>query len=503
MKVDKHYRALLHPDLCGPLLAGESWRPWRAVLAAIFGVVPDDPEDRDLVLRVTGRTKCPTTTARAVWIVGGRRLGKSWVSALLMSVFACLFDGRLAPGERAVVVAMAADRKQAGVLMGYVKAIIQTVPSFAAMVDSETQGAIVLRNGVTVEVHTASYRTVRGRTVLLCVADELAFWRTETDSSNPDKAILEAVRPSMATIPGALLVCVSTPYAKRGELWRAYSTHFGKNGADELVIRASSRTLNPSIPTAVIDRAYADDPASASAEFGAEFRTDISGFVSREAAEACVMPDRHELPPVSAVRYHAFCDPSGGASDSMTLAIGHKDGGRVVVDCIREQTAPFDPDSTVAAFAQTLRTYHLHTVVGDKYAGAWPHSRFRAFGITCQPVDKTKSELYQALLPMLNSHRIELLDLPRLLSQLTGLERRTARSGKDSIDHAPRQHDDVANVVAGLVQVITKAASSGPLVACVQVADPRPKPSFALLASRRAKRRQEQADQERDQHRAN
>jgi hypothetical protein len=29
------------------------------------------------------------------------------------------------------------------------------------------------------------------------------------------------------------------------------------------------------------------------------------------------------------------------------------------------------------------------------------------------------------------------------------LERRTARGGKDSIDHSPGQHDDVANAVAG------------------------------------------------------
>jgi hypothetical protein len=42
-----------------------------------------------------------------------------------------------------------------------------------------------------------------------------------------------------------------------------------------------------------------------------------------------------------------------------------------------------------------------------------------------------------------------LLDLPRLTAELCGLERRTARGGKDSIDHAPGAHDDTANSVAG------------------------------------------------------
>jgi hypothetical protein len=48
------------------------------------------------------------------------------------------------------------------------------------------------------------------------------------------------------------------------------------------------------------------------------------------------------------------------------------------------------------------------------------------------------------------------LDLPRLIGQLVGLERRVARGGRDSIAHAPGSHDDVANAVCGaLVQVIS------------------------------------------------
>jgi hypothetical protein len=49
------------------------------------------------------------------------------------------------------------------------------------------------------------------------------------------------------------------------------------------------------------------------------------------------------------------------------------------------------------------------------------------------------------MLPLINSQRIELLDHPPLLQQLAGLERRTARGGRDSIDHAPGGHDDVCN----------------------------------------------------------
>ena len=56
---------------------------------------------------------------------------------------------------------------------------------------------------------------------------------------------------------------------------------------------------------------------------------------------------------------------------------------------------------------------------------------------------------YADLLPLLNSRAVHLLEHDRLLLQLTSLERRTSRAGKDSIDHAPGAHDDIANAVAG------------------------------------------------------
>jgi hypothetical protein len=76
--------------------------------------------------------------------------------------------------------------------------------------------------------------------------------------------------------------------------------------------------------------------------------------------------------------------------------------------------------------------------------------KFRTYGIAYRVSDKTKSDIYGGgLLPLLNSGRVDLLDNQRLVTQLTSLERRTARGGRDSIDHAPGGHDDVANAAAG------------------------------------------------------
>jgi hypothetical protein len=97
-------------------------------------------------------------------------------------------------------------------------------------------------------------------------------------------------------------------------------------------------------------------------------------------------------------------------------------------------------------------------VTGDRYAGEWPRERFRTHGIEYQPSEKPKSMIYGELLPILNSGQCDLLDVPRLASQLCGLERRTTRGGRDSIDHPPGAHDDLANCVAGaLVRVAGRA----------------------------------------------
>jgi hypothetical protein len=209
-----------------------------------------------------------------------------------------------------------------------------------------------------------------------------------------------------------------------------------------------------------VDAALARDEPAARAEYLAEFRADVESFITREVVEACIRPAPLELPPVSSVEYHAFTDPSGGSADAMTLAVGHTEGAgttrRFIVDCIRERRPPFSPESVVEDFAGVLKSYGVSRVVGDRYAGEWPRERFREHGIRYDPSAAPKSDLYRDALPALNGQRAELPPSDRLVNQLIGLERRTARGGKDSIDHAPGAHDDLCNAVAGLLAVLAK-----------------------------------------------
>ncbi|TGT42623.1 hypothetical protein [Mesorhizobium sp. M8A.F.Ca.ET.165.01.1.1] len=446
------------PDLFGPWFAADTWSAWHVIDKALFGE-PLDQAELAIFTELTGRDEAPTSPATEGWFICGRRSGKDVKAASIVAYLATFgaeqygYLSKLVRGERGVVQALAVDRDQAKVVLGYTKAFFEQ-PILRKTVKRETADGIELKNGLSIEVTTNDKRRVRGRTVVAAVLDEVAFWLSE-NSSNPDEDVFQAIKPSMATIPGAMLIGISSPHARKGLLYRKWKTHWGKN-SKVLVVRAPTWRMNPNLTrdSELIAEAYADDASSAAAEFGAEFRVDVEQFVSLDVVEACVPPGVVELPYEAKNSYVAFADSSGGSNDSYTLAIAHRDGKRAILDAVRERKPPFSPEAVTAEYAGLLKSYGITTVHGDKYAGEFPRELYRNHGIHYRVAEKTRSELYQAMLPGLNSGSIELLDNKKLVTQIVGLERRVARGGRESIDHGPNGHDDIANAVAGAMNLI-------------------------------------------------
>jgi hypothetical protein len=446
-------QAMRDPNLFSPWFKEpQTWSAWRSFLCALFALKMTS-DQVETFQRCTGRSSPPTKPASEAWLCCGRRSGKSFCLALIAVFLSCFHDYRkhLAPGERATVMVIARDRAQARVILRYIRALLTEVPMLARLISREVTEGFDLTNSVTIEVASASFKSVRGYSICAALCDELAFWPSSVDSANPDAEIIAALRPAMVTIPNSMLLCASSPYARRGALWDAWRRHYGQD-SNVLVWQADTRTMNPTVPQKFIDEAYEADPMSAAAEYGAIFRSDVQALLTRESVEQCVSIDVRERPAITGQHYQAFVDPSGGSADSMTLAIGHRerDGGVVVIDAVRERIPPFSPECTVQEFSELLRSYRIAKVQGDRYAGEWPREQFQKCGIHYETAEKPKSALYQAMLPLINSKKIDLLDHPKLINQLCGLERRTARGGRDSIDHAPGAHDDIANCIAGL-----------------------------------------------------
>jgi hypothetical protein len=448
------------PNVFGGHFRGGTWDAWRTFLAALFAL-PLAPEQIGIYQRHTGRSAPSTEPAQEAWLVCGRRAGKSLILATIAVFLAAFCDWRpfLGPGEFATIMIIARDRRQARVIKRFITGLLHAVPMLRQIIEDETAESVRVRNHVAIEIHTASFRSTRGYTIVAALLDEIAFWPTDEGRAEPDVEVINAIKPGMATIPKAMLLCASSPHARRGALWHAHRKHFGKDDDPILVWQAATRDMNSSVPQSFIDAHTADDPARAQAEYLAQFRTDVEGFVPPEIVEACV-GDFHEMLPVTDFVYSGFVDPSGGSDAAMTLAIGHKTTTpekRILIDVIREVRPPFDPAAVVKNFADLFKTYHISKVFGDHYGGEFVKEPFRKQGISYEVCKTPKSDLFRDLLPLLNSRHIILPQHDRLIAQIVGLERHVSRAGKDSIAHAPQGQDDLVNAVAGCAAALHKS----------------------------------------------
>lgn len=435
-----------------------TWGRWLVLLRVVFGL-PLTAENLSTFRQFTDR-ETPPADPREVWVIAGRGAGKSFISALVAVYMAIFGKWDLGPGERGYVMCFATDRRQAGVVFSYVKAILQ-LPGFKGLVVRELSEELELHNGLIISVVTASWRAPRGFSVVCCICDEVAFWYHE--GASPAKEILRAVRPGLARVARSKLICVSTPYSQQGPLFETYEQKYGEDWESGLVWLAPTAEMNPTFDAEEIERALQEDHESARAEYFCEFRSDVASYLDPEAVDSCVVDkSRHMLPYREGTRYFAFCDPSGGRHDnfSMALATFDSDRERVILERLESRRPPFRPADVVVEFAKVLQEYDVDEITGDRYAGSWVSDEFSKHSIRYMVSELTKSELYLELQPPIMQGGVELLNNKHLIEQLKGLQRRTRSGGKDIIDHFPGRRDDDANVLAGAVWLARKGAGT-------------------------------------------
>ncbi len=118
-----------HPALFRSHFDGASWDRWKVALKALFAL-PMDDADLATFAEHTGRAAAPAVPFReAAWVVG-RRGGKSRILALLAVFVGCFVDHapHLAAGELATVAVIAADRRQARVVLRYILGLLRSAP---------------------------------------------------------------------------------------------------------------------------------------------------------------------------------------------------------------------------------------------------------------------------------------------------------------------------------------------------------------------------------------
>jgi hypothetical protein len=208
-------RALEDPAWLGGMLGG--------VIAAMGEEL--SAAELETFTELTGRATVPCEPAEELWIVAGRRSGKTRAIGTLAAYLAgcCDYRAILGPGERGVLPIMAANTLQAGQCYNFIRGIFTNIPRFAALVEQLggrhggiTTDTISLKNRIDIQIRPASFRTIRGITAIGVIAEECSRWQSD-DSRNPDREILAAARPCLATTGGALFA-IGSPHARKGEI---------------------------------------------------------------------------------------------------------------------------------------------------------------------------------------------------------------------------------------------------------------------------------------------
>jgi hypothetical protein len=430
---------------------------WGVALRAAFGLGLITDREREVFAQISGGRPPPIRRVREWFILAGRRSGKSRIAALVAVYYALFIPHKVARGEKPMVLVLAPSLDQAQMVFAYAQAFISESPVLLEELVSSTASEIRLKNGVVIAVHPVSFRSVRGRTLLACIFDEVAYWRSD-ESGTPDSEVYSAVLPSLITTRG-MLVGISTPYRKIGLLHQKWRDNFGVDNPNVLVIQGPTTLFNPTIPPSEIASQRAADPSASGAEWDATFRNDLSAFLDDELIEKAIDHGRPlELPPQHGIFYRAFVDASGGTgNDSYTIAIGHKEGERFFIDLVRgtRHGVAFDPAELTLAYGQLCREYRIGTVIGDNYAAAWVSGAWSKTGVSYVKSNIPKFQIYLEALPCFTRELVSLPDHPKLLRELRLLERRVHRSRRDSIDHGRSGTDDHVNSVCGVLRTLS------------------------------------------------
>jgi hypothetical protein len=443
--------AIRDPNILGDTLAPAQ----EAALCALYGLPLSDVQ-LALAQQCAGGAWQPGVEYREAAFICGRRSGKSDKLAANVAIYEAFFrDHHLSPGETGVVLLLAQNMRQAKVVRGYIEGKIRKSPVLQRHVIAARAHELELDNRITIAIHPASFRAIRGLSVVSCICDEIAFWFTEDTYANPDIEVVRAVRPAMATFPHGKLLLVSSPYTMSGVLWDIWQRRDAD--PDTLVWRAPTALMNPTVPAHFLAKEQSRDPENYRREYEAEFTEAISSFLTAEAIGRCVVQGRTEVPPQPDRYCYIAAIDAAYRGDRFTLCIAHNDPDhdRVVIDHLhgwqgsREQ--PLRLSDVLPQIKALAHAYDIGCVYGDQFGADPLKEAFRHHDLYYQERTFTlasKADIYATLRSRLQDGTIELLDHVESQRELRALEIENLPGGGTRIGHPRHGPDDYADAMA-------------------------------------------------------
>ena len=158
--------AMKDNNVFGKHFRGSTWDAWRVFLCALLALPIDARAACHLSKTHRPQRAVNSTAARGVarlWSAQWQELHARVHRRLPGPALPC-WRPFLGPGEVATIMIIAADRRQARVIMRYCLGLLRAVPMLKQLIEGQTAESITLRNRVVIEVHTASFRSTRAAT---------------------------------------------------------------------------------------------------------------------------------------------------------------------------------------------------------------------------------------------------------------------------------------------------------------------------------------------------
>ena len=434
----------------------------RTALKAVYGL-PLMFKELEMFKKITGLTRY---RAGIEWdeasFIMGRRSGKSDKIASCIALYeACAREHKLSTGQVGVVMVVASEKKrQAKIVFQYIEHKLRRSPVLKKMIDNITQECISLKNGVEIQVYPCSIGRVRGVSLIAFIGDECAHWKLE--GRDVDVDVLDSARPGL-DFEYSKMIKISTPYMMRGEIWLDYKQFYGKANNDVIVFQGDTLLFNPTYSDKKLQKLKKRKPLTYRTEHEAFFRTDLSAMYDPAMIDTAINPDRPlEIPCREGVEYKCFVDVAGGGGkDSYSIGIGHLENEKAIVDVVRSRAPKFNPDELTSQYTDLVKRYKINKVYGDKFSGDWASNSWAKHDISYERSEKTKSELYLEAESPFNTERVDIPSKELAITQLKNLIRKTRSGGKDSVDTDSGQPEDEANVIAGVIWLLTGGKESG------------------------------------------
>ena len=303
-----------------------------------------------------------------------------------------------------------------------------------------------------------NHDSVRGRSLIAVICDEIAFWSQDEWAASPAEEVLAALRPGMATVDDTKLLKISTPYGKIGPIWQEFTR---RAELDFPVWQVSSMDMNPTLKREKLERERRRDEDKFRREYLAEFTDSVTNWIPPEFIDHSIVRGRAELPPrrTSDMSQHSMLLP-GVPISRLPSCIRCRTTGSSWTTCgtwtpSKTKEMPLLIEPILLQIRDVLERYGTNQITGDQFYSDAIRQQFLKMQIICDKFEFTtasRSGLFTNLGDLLTERKLELLDDPKLIAQLRNLRQEQRPSGY--VDVRPvGGKDDSAVVVALAVKI--------------------------------------------------